>query len=210
MLQFERFLQVFVENQTTNQRLPKKLVVDRVISNNTINDWVSYSAPPLLMALVCVSQSTGSNSTSHKYREMLKACIEAATNDVQQKPYGDVVKYVKKASDIIHQAVNDKAQRFPFFNDVFVEAKVVKEGITGASDFIEGDRLGTRFNLLESALSAINDPMFFNEAASRTVENHCLRRTMRGEKTIGLSSFRNTVDAFLVRLVCKIWMKEAW
>ena len=85
MSQFEKFLQVFVENQTTNQRLPKKLVVDRVISSNTINDWVSYSAPPLLMALVCVRQSPGSNSTSHRYREMLKACIEAATNEVSIK-----------------------------------------------------------------------------------------------------------------------------
>ena len=36
---FETFLQIFTQNQTSNQRLPKKLVKDRVISNNTINDW---------------------------------------------------------------------------------------------------------------------------------------------------------------------------
>ena len=89
MLHFDKFLQVFVKNQTTKQRLPKKLVHNRVISNNTINDGtLYYSAPPLLMALLSVSQSTGSNSTSHRYREMLKACIEAATNEVQQGPYG--------------------------------------------------------------------------------------------------------------------------
>ena len=83
---------------------------------------------------------------------------------VQQGPYGDVVKYIERASNIIHQAVNDKAQRFPFVNEHFVEAGVVKESITAASEFIEQDRLGTRFNLSESALAAINDTMFFNEA----------------------------------------------
>ena len=164
MAHFEKFLQVFVANQTPSQRLPKKLATDRVISNNTIHDWIKYSAPPHLMALVCVSQSTGSNSTSHRYREMLKARIEAATNEVQQKPYGETVKYVQRAANIKQQAVNDKATRFPFFNDVFVDAKVVKEGISAASEFIEADATGTWFNLAEPALSAIYDPMFFNEA----------------------------------------------
>ena len=210
MSQFEKFLQVFVENQTTNQRLPKQLVVDRVISNNTVNDWVSYSAPPLLMALVCVSQSPGSNSTSHRYREMLKACIEAATNDVQQKPYGDVVKYVKKASDIIHQAVNDKAQRFPFFNEYFVEAKVVKRAFLQHPSSLR--ETGTGHDLIYRNLHCPPSMTLCSSMrrSSRTVENHCLRRTMRCEKTIGLSSSESTVDAFLDRSVCKIWMKEAW
>ena len=95
---------------------------------------------------------------------MVKACVEAATYEVQQKPYGEVVKYIVRAASIINHAVNDKAYRFPNFNDVFVDAKVVKEGISAASEFIEADKIGTRFNLEEPALSTVCDSMFFNEA----------------------------------------------
>ena len=86
---------------------------------------------------------------------MIKACVEAATQEVQQKPYGDVVKYIVRAASIINQAVNDKAQRFPHFNEVFVDARVIKEGTSAASEFIEADKMGTRFDLNEPALPTV-------------------------------------------------------
>lgn len=149
MTHFEKLLEIFLANQTPFQELPRKLVLDRVISNNNIHDWIKFSAPPLLLALVSVKQSAGNNSISHRYREMVKACVEAATHEVQQKPYGEVVKYIVRAASIINHAINDKAYRFPIFNDVFVDAKVVKESIAAASEFIEADKNGTRFNLEE-------------------------------------------------------------
>ena len=113
---------------------------------------------------MCVKQSAGNNSVSHRYREMLKACVEAATHEVQQKPYGEVVKYVVKAAHIINQVVNDKAYRIPHINDAFMDEGVVKESISAASEFIESDKMGTRFDLEEPALSTVCDSMFFNEA----------------------------------------------
>ena len=113
---FMAAMTLFLANQTSLQELPRKLVLDRldrVISNNNIHDWIKFSAPPLLLALVSVKQSAGNNSISRRYREMVKACVEAATYEVQQKPYGEVVKYIVRAANIINQAVNDKAQRFP-------------------------------------------------------------------------------------------------
>ena len=128
-----------------------------------------------------VKQSAGNNSISHRYREMIKACVEAATHEVQQKPYGDVVKYIVRAASIINQAVNDKARRFPHFNEVFVDARVIKEGTSAASEFIEADKMGTRFDLSEPALPTVCDSMFFNEAyvasgrESLSQENYRLR-----------------------------------
>ena len=58
LVKFENVLQIFIQNQTSNQELPRKLIADKVSSNNTINDWVSYQALPLLMALVCVNHIT--------------------------------------------------------------------------------------------------------------------------------------------------------
>ncbi|CAE7705382.1 unnamed protein product [Symbiodinium sp. KB8] len=141
MTHFEKFLEIFVANQTPRQELPKKLVLDHVISNNNIHDWIKYSDPPLLMA---------------------------ATQEVQQKPYGDVVKYIVRAASIINQAVNDKAQRFPHFNEVFVDARVIKEGTSAASEFIEADKMGTRFDLNENyRLRENNWFVFFQDYSGR-------------------------------------------
>ena len=38
MTHFEKFLEIFVANQTPRQELPKKLVLDHVISNNNIHE----------------------------------------------------------------------------------------------------------------------------------------------------------------------------
>lgn len=91
-------------------------------------------------------------------------CVKAATHEVQQKPFGDVVKYVVRAANVINQVVNDKAYRFPHINNAFMDDGVVKESISAASEFIESDKVGTRFNLDEPALSTVCDSMFFNEA----------------------------------------------
>ena len=84
---------------------------------------------------------------------MLKACIEAAPAGFQQKPFGEVVTYVKRAAEMIHQAVVDKAARFPNIEQYFVEREVVKDGITAALEYIEEDKRGVRFNLLATAVS---------------------------------------------------------
>ena len=115
MTHFEKFLEIFLANRSI-QELPAKLVHDRVISNNNIHDWIKFSAPPLLLALVCVKQSAGTNSISHRYREMLRACVEAATQEVQQKPFGEVVKYIVKAAHIINQVVNESTTKHPGFH----------------------------------------------------------------------------------------------
>ena len=112
---------------------------------------------------MCVKQSAGNNSISHRYREMIKACVEAATHEVQKKPYGEVVKYVVRAASVVNQVVNDKAYRFPHINDAFMD-EGIKESISAASEFIESDKMGTRFDLEEPALSTVCDSMFFNEA----------------------------------------------
>ena len=51
LIKFENFLKIFIQNQTSNQALPDKLIADKVISNNTIHNWVSYQAPPLALSL---------------------------------------------------------------------------------------------------------------------------------------------------------------
>ena len=56
MTHFEKLLEIFLANRNI-QELPRKLVLDRVISNNTIHDWIKFSAPLLLLALVCVCQA---------------------------------------------------------------------------------------------------------------------------------------------------------
>ena len=212
LLRFENFLQVFVENQTSNQRLPRKLVADRVISNNTINDWVACSAPPLLMALVCVSQPPGSSSTSHRYREMLEACIEAATTEVQQRAVGEIVKYVKKAGEVIHQAVKDKAVRFPFFGQYFIEGEVVKGGVTAALAYVDEDKQGIRFNLLKSALSTVNDSQFFNEAYVANNREALFERAYYVRANDWFVFFQEYYGSIpgAMNVQVKIWMKRPW
>ena len=190
MLHFEKFLQVFVENQTTKQKLPKKLVHNRVISNNTINDWILYSAPPLLMALLSVSQSTESNSTSHRYREMFKACIEATTNEVQQGPYGDVVKYIDRGS----RSSTSTSSRLKLSKTASLQhLSILKE------TRLERDSICRSLPWLPSMMACSS-----TRRSSQTVENRCPRRTMRYEKTVGSSSSKSTLAAFLDRWVCKI------
>ena len=50
VVKFENFLRVFVENQSSNQELPQKLVAGKVITNSVIHDWISYQAPPVWSA----------------------------------------------------------------------------------------------------------------------------------------------------------------
>ena len=146
-----------------DQELPRKLIAEKVITNNMIHDWVSYQAPPLLTALVCVNQSPG-GSTSHRFREMIKACIDASSTGFQQKPFGEVVTYVKRAAEMIHQATVDKAAGFPYIGQYFTEREVVKHGIAESLVYIEDDKRGVRFNLSASAASTVQTFQFFNEA----------------------------------------------
>ena len=101
----------------------------RVITNNMIHDWRSYQAPPLVLTLVCVDQSPG-GSPSHRFREMIKACIDASPAGFQRRPYGEVLTNIKRAAEIIHQATVGKATRFPYIGQYFVEREVVKEGVS--------------------------------------------------------------------------------
>ena len=158
------------------------------------------------MALVCVNQSPGS-STSDRFREMLKACIEAAPAGFQQKPFGEVTTYVKRAAEMIHQAVVGKAARFPNIGQYFVEREVVKDGITAALEYIEEDKRGVRFNLLASALSTVRTAQFFNEtfvANNREVLSE--RRSMSGRMT-GTPSFRSITIESQGQTT---WTKKAW
>ena len=68
---------------------------------------------------------------------MVKACIEAAAPDVHERVFGETVRYVKKSAEMIHQAVNDKASRFPCFGQYFIDSEVVKSGVTAALEYVD-------------------------------------------------------------------------
>ena len=113
--------------------------------------------------LICSAQSPN-GSPSHRFREMIKACIEASTVEFQGKPYGEVITHMKRAAEIIHQAAADAAPRFSYIAQHFVDSQVIKDGISKALEFIAEDRNQIRFDLNETAATTVRLTNFFNEA----------------------------------------------
>ena len=90
---FEKFLQMFTAN-AGNRELPTKIVVGKVVSDDLIHQWIRFQVPPLFIAFICVAQPVNGNS-DHRFREMIKAWVESATDEIQQKPYKDVLSELK-------------------------------------------------------------------------------------------------------------------
>ena len=158
---FEMFLKVFIENPA-KRKLPAKIVAGKVIDNRLLEQWVSFQAPPLLIARICPAQPLN-GSQAHRCREMIKACVEASTVEFQQKPYGELLIYFKKAAEIVHQVAYDVSYRLPFILQYFTHLKAIKDGVSVSVGVISKVSKRVRLNMLTSTSTTVMRVNFFKE-----------------------------------------------
>ncbi|CAE7949678.1 unnamed protein product [Symbiodinium sp. KB8] len=158
---FEKFLQMFSAN-AGNRELPTKIVAGRVVSNGLIHQWIRFQAPPLFIALLSVAQPVNGNS-DQRFREMIKAWVEAATDEIKQKPYGEVLSDLKRVVSTCRQTIADIAVRFKYTVELFAESGAIRNGLDFSSNKISEDLSADRFNLNVTAIDTVKSPNFFNE-----------------------------------------------
>ena len=158
---FEKFLMMFSAN-AGHRGLPAKIIAGKVIDNSLVLQWIKFQALPLLKALVSTAQPTN-GSPDHRYREMIKAWIEATNTEIQREPIGDVLADLKRIAGTCRQIADDIALRFPMILRLFAEPQAIKDGLDLSINKIQEDCSGDRFNLQTPAIETVRSQNFFNE-----------------------------------------------
>ena len=159
---YEKFLEVYVNDPANHGHpLPSKITKDRVVNNDLIRKWAAFRAPPLLLAFICGGLPP-SGDVAVRVREIMRACILAASQEYQLKPYGEVLGFILRMGGAIKHLAADKASSFSHIHTYLVDMEVLRDEAASAVSHMEQNREGIRIDLNTPVLEVVNLINFFD------------------------------------------------
>ena len=158
---YEKFIEVYVNDQSNQVPLPQKISKDRVVGNGLIRAWAAWTAPPLLLVFICGGLPPNGD-VAVRVREIARACILAAPLEYHQKRYGEVLNIIIKMGGAINHLAADKRSMFHYIQTYLVDTEVLRNEASTAVSEMEQDKDNIRFDLSTPAIDVVNDPNFFN------------------------------------------------
>ena len=122
---YEKFIEVYVNDQSNQVPLPQKISKDRVVGNGLIRAWAAWKAPPFLLVFICGGLPPNGD-VAVRVREIARACILAAPLEYHHKRYGEVLNIIVKMGGAIKHLAADKRSMFHYIQTYLADIEVLR------------------------------------------------------------------------------------